>query len=111
MPDVLVASHSASLDMAFYTGTQFPAAYRGHAFACLHGSWNRAVRTGYKVIRVPVANGKPSGDYEDFMTGFVVSDDAVWGRPVGVTVGRDGALYVTDDGSGSIWRVTYVGGK
>jgi len=108
VPDVLLQSHSAAIDMIFYTATQFPKEYQGHAFACLHGSWNRAVRTGYKVVRVPVTNGVPEGGYEDFMTGFVVSDDQVWGRPAGVTVGADGSLYITDDGSGSIWRVLYA---
>ena len=70
-------------------------------FAAEHGSWNRASRTGYKVIMVPVVNGKATGEYQDFLTGFVTSEDAVWGRPVGVTVARDGSLMVTDDGSNS----------
>jgi glucose/arabinose dehydrogenase len=111
VPDVLIQAHSASLDMTFYTGAQFPAEYRGHAFAAEHGSWNRAIRTGYKVIRVPVNGGKPTGEYEDFLTGFVTPEGNVWGRPVGVTVAKDGSLLVTDDGSGSIWRVSYTGGK
>lgn len=110
VPDVLVQSHSASLDLAFYTATQFPAAYRGHAFAAEHGSWNRSRRTGYKVIRVPVEGGKAAGHYEDFMTGFVTDEGNVWGRPVGVAVARDGALLVSDDQSGTIWRVAYTGG-
>jgi glucose/arabinose dehydrogenase len=109
VPDVLLQAHSAALDMIFYAAGQFPAEYRGHAFAALHGSWNRAKRTGYKVIRVPVSDGKPSGDYEDFLTGFVVSDGNVWGRPVGVTVAKDGSLMVSDDGSDSIWKVSYAG--
>jgi glucose/arabinose dehydrogenase len=82
VPDVLVQSHSAALGMAFYTGAQFPTEYRGQAFVALHGSWNRAQRTGYKVIRLPMQAGEASGEYIDFMTGFVTSDDKVWGRPV-----------------------------
>jgi glucose/arabinose dehydrogenase len=111
VPDVLIQAHSASLDLTFYTGAQFPAEYRGHVFAAEHGSWNRAVRTGYKVIRVPVTGGKATGEYEDFLTGFVTPEGNVWGRPVGVTVAKDGSLLVTDDGSGSVWRVSYTGGK
>jgi len=111
VPDVLVAAHSASLDLEFYGGTQFPERYRGNVFAAEHGSWNRARRTGYKVIMVPVkADGSCDGSYEDFMTGFVTAEGRVWGRPVGVAVGKNGELFVTDDGSNSIWRVTY-GGK
>jgi glucose/arabinose dehydrogenase len=91
----------------FYDGAQFPAAYRGDAFVALHGSWNRSLRTGYKVVRLPFHDGHPTGDYEDFMTGFVASDQAVWGRPVGLTVMHDGSLLVSEDGNGTIWRVTY----
>ena len=101
--------HFASLEMTFYEGKQFPAEYRGDIFAAEHGSWNRKRRTGYEVIRVPLKNGHATGEYEDFLTGFVTQDGKVWGRPVGVTVGNDGALYVTDDGSNSIWRVSYAG--
>jgi len=75
----------------------------------LHGSWNRGNSTGYKVVRLVFRDGKPTGEYEDFMTGFVVANGEVWGRPVGVAVARDGALIVTEDGSGTIWRVTYNG--
>ena len=71
----------------------------------LHGSWNRALRTGYKVIRIRMKDGAPVGGYEDFLTGFVQSDDAVWGRPVGVAVARDGALLVGEDANGTIYRV------
>ncbi|MER8436635.1 sorbosone dehydrogenase family protein [Mesorhizobium sp. M1312] len=106
MPDVLMQAHSAPLNIAFYDGKNFPADYHGDAFVALHGSWNRGVRTGYKVVRLKFRDGRPTGEYEDFMTGFVVSDDAVWGRPVGVAVAKDGALIVTEDGSGTIWRVT-----
>jgi glucose/arabinose dehydrogenase len=106
VPDVLVQSHMASLDMVFYDGTQFPEEYRGDAFAAEHGSWNRARRTGYKVIQIPLENGKATGEYVDFMTGFVTPDGDVWGRPVGVSVAKDGALMVSDDGSETIWRVS-----
>ncbi len=111
VPDVLLQSHSASLDLAFYTGTAFPRTYRNDAFAAEHGSWNRSRRTGYKVIRVPQRNGVPTGAYEDFLTGFVTPDGDVWGRPVGVTVAKDGAMIVSDDASGTLWRVAYTGGK
>jgi len=114
VPDVPVQSHSASLQMTFYpaqvTGkTAFPAAYRGDIFAALHGSWNRTGRTGSKVIRVHLQDGKATGEYEDFVTGFVVDDGHVWGRPVGVTVAGDGALLITDDANGTLWRVAYTG--
>jgi glucose/arabinose dehydrogenase len=110
VPDVLLQSHSASLCMTFYTAGQFPASFRGQAFAAEHGSWNRARRTGYKVICVPLEQGKPEGEYDDFLTGFVTDSGEVWGRPVGVTVDKQGSLLVTDDGSNSLWRVRYVGG-
>ena len=106
-PDVLVQPHSASLEMVFYTGNLFAPAHRDSAYAALHGSWNRELRTGYKVIRVPTVSGAPTGEYEDFLTGFVTADGQVWGRPVGVTVAADGALLVSDDGSNSVWRVSY----
>jgi glucose/arabinose dehydrogenase/cytochrome c5 len=110
VPDVLLQPHNASLEMAFYEGQQFPAEYQGDIFASQHGSWNRSVRAGYEVIRVPMHHtGRASGDYEDFVTGFVVDNGHVWGRPVGVTVAPDGSLLVTDDGSNSIWRVSYTG--
>ncbi len=106
-PDVLVQAHSAPLNLVFYEGDQFPEVYRGDAFVALHGSWNRAKRTGYKVVRVPLDQGKPRGVYEDFLTGFVTPEGNVWGRPVGLTVARDGSLLVSEDGNNSIWRVTY----
>ena len=109
-PDVLLQPHDASLEMIFYNGRQFPKEYQGEIFASEHGSWNRALRTGYEVIRVPVKDGRATGEYSDFLTGFVTADGDVWGRPVGVTVAQDGALLVSDDGSNSIWRVSYVGG-
>jgi glucose/arabinose dehydrogenase len=101
--------HSAPLGIAFYEGSQFPAAYKGDAFVALHGSWNRAKRTGYKVVRLIFKDGRPTGEYEDFLTGFVADDASVWGRPVDVAVARDGALIVTDDEGDAIWRVAYTG--
>jgi glucose/arabinose dehydrogenase len=109
VPDVLVSPHNASLGLTFYTARQFPEEYRGDLFAAEHGSWNRANRTGYEVVRVPLQNGHATGEFEDFLTGFVTPDGQVWGRPVGVAVTTDGSLLVTDDGSSSIWRVSYVG--
>jgi glucose/arabinose dehydrogenase len=110
--DVMIQAHSSVMQIAFYDGDDFPADYKGSAFVTLHGSWNRLHRTGYKVIRLLFdGNGKATGEYEDFMTGFVVTDKTVWGRPVGVTVGKDGSLFVTEDGSGTIWRVTHGGGS
>jgi len=106
VPDVLIQPHNASLGMAFYQGSRFPPAYRGDIFAAQHGSWNRAARTGYELIRVPMhQGGRATGEYEDFMTGFVTADGDVWGRPVGVDVARDGALLVSDDGANVIWRI------
>jgi glucose/arabinose dehydrogenase len=105
IPDVLLEAHSASLGLTFYNGTAFPAGYRGSLFAAEHGSWNRSRRTGSKVIRVIMKDGMPTGEYEDFATGFVVNDASAWGRPVGVTVAPDGALYVSEDAGGTIWRI------
>jgi len=96
VPDVLIQSHSASLGMTFR---------EGDAFAAEHGSWNRERRTGYKVVRIPTRDGVPTGEYEDFLVGFVVDQRSVWGRPVGVAVARDGALLVTEDARGTVWRV------
>jgi hypothetical protein len=110
VPDVLLQPHSAPLGIAFYEARgpgAFPAEYRGDAFVALHGSWNRAKRTGYKIVRVMLKNGQPTGEYEDFVTGFVVDDHAVWGRPVGVAVAHDGALLVADDGGDVLWRIAY----
>ena len=107
VPDVLIEAHSASLGLTFYNGSAFPAEYRGDGFAAEHGSWNRSKRTGYKVIRIRLKDGVPTGEYEDFVTGFVTGDSHVWGRPVGVAVSRDGALLVSDDGNGTIWRITH----
>jgi glucose/arabinose dehydrogenase len=109
IPDVLIQPHSAPLQIAFYSGQQFPADYRGTAFVTLHGSWNRANRTGYKVVRAIVKDGQPTGEYEDFMTGLVTAGGAVWGRPVGVATTHDGSLLIGEDGNGMIWRVTWQG--
>lgn len=109
LPDVLLQPHSAPLEMTFYLAKAFPEKYRGAAFVALHGSWNRSKRTGPKVVAIPLREGVPTGEYEDFLTGLVVDDDAVWARPVGVAVARDGALLVSEDGNGTIWRVAYVG--
>jgi glucose/arabinose dehydrogenase len=92
--------------MTFYTGSTFPSEYRLSGFAAEHGSWNRARRTGYKVIRIPMADGHATGEYVDFMVGFVTQKGEVWGRPVAVAEGRDGSLFVTDDGGECVWRVT-----
>ena len=111
VPDVLFRAHSAALGCAFYTGTRLPPVYRNDAFVAFHGSWNRALRTGYKVVRVRFRSGRPVGGYEDFMTGFLSDPGArnVWGRPVGVAVAADGALLVSDDAGHCIWRIAYRG--
>ena len=108
VPDLLLQPHSAPLGLAFYEGSMFPPAYRGDAFVALHGSWNRARRTGYKVVRIPMHEGQPTGGYEDFLTGFVTPTGGVWGRPVGVAVAHDGALLVSEDANGTIWRVAHA---
>lgn len=110
VPDVLLQAHNASLQLTFYEGKQFPAEYRGDIFASEHGSWNKGIRAGYEVIRVPLhQTGHASGEYEDFVTGFVLPNGDVWGRPVGITSAPDGSLLVSDDGSNSIWRISYTG--
>jgi glucose/arabinose dehydrogenase len=110
VPDVLVQAHSATLNLCFYTGDQFPAEYKGDIFAAFHGSWNRKKRTGYKIVRVPFdhSTGKARGEYEDFVTGFVTPDGKVWGRPVGIIMAKDGNLLFSEDGNGTIWRVSYA---
>jgi glucose/arabinose dehydrogenase len=110
VPDLLFESHSAPLGLVFYEGQQFPADYRGSAFVALHGSWNSSKPTGYKVVRVPFANGRPAGYYENFLTGFWSAGTAtaeVWGRPAGLAVAADGSLLVADDIGGIVWRVSY----
>ena len=107
VPDVLIQPHSAPLAITFYDGSRFPADYRGDAFVTLHGSWNRAQRTGYKVVRLRMRDGLPTGEYEDFLTGLVANDNAVWGRPVGVTVLHDGSVLVSEDANGTIFRIAH----
>ena len=111
VPDVPYQSHSAPLNLIFYTPSQgasaFPQQYDGDGFAVLHGSWNRSSRTGYKVVRVRMHNGVPTGEYDDFMVGFVVDAAGVWGRPVGALEDRDGSLLISDDGGNAIWRISY----
>ena len=111
VPSLLIQSHSAPLGIAFYEGSMFPAGFRGSAFVALHGSWNRARRTGYKIIRVPFRGGHPSGGYDDFVVGWMTDETSrsVWGRPVDLLVLRDGSLLISDDGAEKIWRVTYSG--
>ena len=105
VPEVLFQAHSSALSVAFYDGDAFPAEYRGDAFVALHGSHSRPQMTGYKVVRVRMQDGRPTGEYEDFMTGFVLDNERVWGRPASVAVTRDGALLVSDDANGTIFRV------
>ena len=110
VPDTLIQSHSAPLGMVVYQALKgakhaFPQEYEGDIFVALHGSWNRGIRTGYKVVRVFMKNGVPTGQYQDFMTGMVLSDRDVWGRPAAVEVAADGALLVVDDGGGVVWRI------
>jgi glucose/arabinose dehydrogenase len=111
-PDLLFQAHSSVLDLAFYTGSQFPAEFRGSLFVALKGSWNRSLPTGYKVVRVPFKDGHPEGYYENFATGFWASGERraeVWGRPAALAVAKDGALLVADDTGGTIWRISYSG--
>ena len=111
IPDVLFQAHSAATNIIFYNASSgasaFPAEYVGDAFAVLHGSWNRSFRTGHKIVRLPMKNGKPTGEYVDFLTGFITADGGAWGRPVGITVLKDGSLLLTDDGANLIYRISY----
>ena len=107
MPEVLIQAHSSALSAAFYDQQAFPAEFRGDAFVALHGSHSRPEMTGYKVIRVRMQGGKPTGEYEDFMTGFVLDNTSAWGRPAGLTVTHDGALLVSDDANGTLFRVSH----
>lgn len=108
VPDYSLGAHTASLGLAFYKGN-FPAKYNGGAFIGQHGSWNRSLFSGYKVVFVPFSGGKPSGKAEDFLTGFIADEtkNTVYGRPVGVAVMKDGSLLVADDGGNKIWRVSH----
>jgi glucose/arabinose dehydrogenase len=105
-PDYALSSHVAPLGLIFYTGTNLPAHYRGGAFVSEHGSWDRTVLNGYKVVYVPFADGRPSGPAEDVVTGFLVDRDKARGRPVGVAVDGRGALLIADDSGNSVWRVS-----
>ena len=111
-PDYALGSHNAPLGMTFYTGNSFPQQYRGGAFVAFHGSSNRSSFVGYNVSFIPFRNGKPAGEPQEFLTGFVSSAEAgeVFGRPVGLAVGADGSLLVVDDATNRIWKVTYTGG-
>jgi glucose/arabinose dehydrogenase len=110
-PDVPYRSHSAALNLTFYTATSgasaFPKEYVGDGFAVLHGSWNRAFRTGHKVVRVRMKHGVPTGEYDDFLVGFIVDDGNAWGRPVALLVNADGSLLLTDDGANLVYRIAY----
>ena len=109
-PLAQIQAHSAPLGLAFYTGQQFPAEYQGDLFIAYHGSWNRSVPTGYKVVRFPLDGSVPSGPLQDFATGWLSQEkDEASGRPVGLAVGPDGSLFVSDDKGGFIYRITYVG--
>ena len=108
VPDLLFQPHSAPLNLVFNTGGMFPPEWKGDAFVALHGSWNRSLRTGYKIVRAPAKGGKLTGEYQDFVIGFTAGEENVWGRPVGVAFAADGSLLFTDDGNGVIYRVTYA---
>jgi glucose/arabinose dehydrogenase len=110
VPDVLLPAHSAALGLLFYTGDQFPPAYKHNAFVALHGSINRSRLSGYRVVRIPFRDGRPTGPPEDFLSGFIARDDdekEVWGRPVGLLQTPDGSLLVSDDGGNRVWRISY----
>lgn len=111
VPDVLFQAHSAPLGLVFARGGRFPEDWQDDAFVALHGSWNAGVPTGYKVVRVPFAKGRPLGGYENFVTGFRVGTTwrgaaRVWGRPVGLAIAADGSLLIAVDGDNSIWRIS-----
>ena len=111
VPDVPYQAHSAALNLVFYTAAKgssvFPKEYQGDGFAVMHGSWNRAFRTGHKIVRVRMKNGVPTGEYDDFMVGFIADDGNAWGRPVGAVVAADGSLLMSDDGNNLIYRISY----
>lgn len=111
LPDVPYQAHSAALNLVFYTETggrsAFPRQYVGDGFAAFHGSWNRAFRTGHKVVRVRMRNGVPTGEYDDFLVGFIADDGDAWGRPVGLAELPDGSLLMSDDGADLIYRISY----
>jgi len=105
-PTVEIQAHSAPIGLAFYTGTQFPEGYRGSLFVAYRGSWNRTLPTGYKIVRIPFRGGQPAGAPEDFATGWLEGSSS-WGRPVDLVVGRDAALYLSDQGAGRIYRISH----
>jgi glucose/arabinose dehydrogenase len=105
LPTVEIQAHSAPIGLAFYTATQFPEEYRGSLFVAYRGSWNRSLPTGYKIVRIRLRDGQPPA-VEDFATGWLEGTSS-WGRPVDLVVGRDGALYLSDQGAGRIYRITY----
>ncbi len=112
VPDVLFEAHSAPVGLVFYDGDQFPADYRGDAFVALHGSWNSSEPTGYKIVRVPFENGRPTSTYENFAAGFWRAGEKVaevWGRPAGLLIAADGSLLIADDTGKTIWRISYSG--
>lgn len=110
-PDVPFTSHSAALNIKFYNAVAgsslFPAKYHGMPFVVLHGSWNRGERTGHKVVTLPMRQGKATGEYVDFLTGFITEDGNAWGRPVAIAVAKDGSLLLADDGANLIYRISY----
>ena len=110
-PDVPFVAHSAATNIQFYTATSgaslFPREYRGQGFAVLHGSWNRGHRTGHKIVMIPIRNEKPTGEYVDFLTGFITPDNGAWGRPVAISVLKDGSMLLADDGANLIYRISY----
>ena len=110
IPDIALGAHTASLGLAFYSQTAFPERYHKGAFIGQHGSWNRSSISGYKVVFIPFTNGKPSGQPEDFLTGFISDqkNEEVYGRPVGIAVLPDGALLVADDASNIIWKISAI---
>jgi glucose/arabinose dehydrogenase len=108
---VLLQAHSAPVAISFYAGAQFPHEFNGDAFVALHGSWNRTKKTGFKVVRLKFVNGHPTGEYQDFVTGFVIDNTHIWGRPSSIAVMPDGALLVAEDANGEIWRISYTGHK
>lgn len=114
VPDVLYQAHSAALGLTFYTASSgasaFPPEYVGDGFVTLHGSWNRQHRTGHKVVRLRMRGGQPTGEYEDFLTGFVIDDGTAWGRPVATVELADGSLLMSDDGADVIYRISYAPG-
>jgi glucose/arabinose dehydrogenase len=112
-PDVLFQAHSAALGLQFYDGNTFPDRYRNGAFVAFRGSWNRNQGTGYKIVFVPFgSDNRPTGVYEDFVTGFLIdaSEPRTWGRPVGMLALPDGSLLFTEEANGRIYRIQYSGG-